>query len=102
MCHHLRQRYVHTVGCCVCILGDRVGSNLVVLCSSDLYRNQKKKIRKGGPNLFTIHSDKRISKDKEKDERERQRGGQAPTKKTVAARFTNGLEDSDIVVTSFK
>ena len=82
------------------ILSDLTLFLFLTLSSSGLYRNRKKKIRKGAPSLFTIHSDKRISKDKEKDERKRQIGGQAPTEKTVAARFTNGLEDSDIVVTT--
>jgi hypothetical protein len=63
-----------------------------------LVSKSKEKITKGAPSLFTIHSDKKISIEKYK--RERQRGGEAPTKKQMAARFTNRLEDSDIVVTT--
>lgn len=63
-----------------------------------MYVNRKKKINKGAPSLFIIHSDRGISKEKEKEEGERQRAGLAPTPKKVANKFTAGLEDSDIVV----
>jgi hypothetical protein len=82
---------------------------VVVLCraepnldswTSGLYRNTKKNINEGAPSLFTIHSDKTCTKEKEKAEREKQRAGLAPSSKKIASRFTKGLEDSDIVVTT--
>jgi hypothetical protein len=40
----------------------------VLLVFFRLVLESKKQITKGAPSLFTIHSDKRISKEKEKDE----------------------------------
>jgi hypothetical protein len=105
----------HITGCVTTHLCEQYGQLIVVYadCVDHCWSNihsccilqaciaiQRRKLPRVPQLKFTIHASARISKDKEKDKQEKQRVGQAPRKKWVATKLTNGLEDTDIVITT--
>jgi hypothetical protein len=69
----------------------------ITSCANGQYQDKQNNIE-GAVNPLLVHTDKAQTKDKQKEERERQRMGKAPSEHRVDDRFKRGLTNPDIIL----